>query len=167
MEEKRGIKKFLEDQGYENIKYRIAISLIILIIAIMIFLIFILAFYSKKCSDENCFFSSLNVCKRVNFIKEDSQSAWRYNIQGEAGNLCKVDIVLLKMKEGGYDTEKLQNEKMTCIIPKKLQGYPEEDLSKCSGKLKEDIQEIIIQKMHNYLLQNCGEIKKEFNMSIN
>ena len=58
--------------------------------------------------------------------------------------------------------ERLQNKEMVCIVSKGNSQTIEEDVSKCSGVLKGELQDIIIQRMHNYLLENIGEIKEEF-----
>jgi len=51
---------------------------------------------------------------------------------------------------------------MLCIIPKEEISFPEKDISRCTGLLKEEMQDLIIQRMHNYLLKNVGQISQEF-----
>ena len=36
--------------------------------------------------------------------------------------------------------------------------YPEKDLNNCHGRLKEEMQAIIIKKLHNYIIDNLGTI---------
>jgi hypothetical protein len=43
---------------------------------------------------------------------------------------------------------------------------PEDDLSRCTGQLKENLQEIIIQKLHAYVVENLGQISKELQQQI-
>ena len=51
---------------------------------------------------------------------------------------------------------------MLCDYPISTNGFPEDDITKCSGPLREELQELIIQRMHNYLLKNIGEIREDF-----
>ena len=66
------------------------------------------------------------------------------------------------MKEGTIEADKLQGKKMVCTVQKGETQFPEKNIAQCTGELKEELQDIIIQRMHNYLLQNVGEIKEEF-----
>ena len=102
-------------------------------------------------------------CSRVSFIKEDSKASWYYEIQGNIGkDSCIVKIKLLKMNSGDIDTVVLEGSEMKCIVNKGETIAPEENMKSCSGLLKEKLQEIIIDRMHSYLLQNLGDIKESF-----
>jgi hypothetical protein len=35
-------------------------------------------------------------------------------------------------------------------------------MSFCHGKLKEDLQGLVIEKLHGYIIKNLGDIKQEF-----
>lgn len=157
------IREVLEKQGYKDMKKRLLISIIILIIAVVIFLVFYFFIWPKQCNDSVCFSQSLAKCSRVYFVKEDSKAAWYYEIQGGSGkDSCIVKVKLLKMNAGTIETESLQGTEMTCIVNKGDTLSPEENMKSCSGVLKEKIQEIIIDRMHSYLLKNLGEIKESF-----
>lgn len=160
---KKGIKEILELQGYGNLQKRILISLVILIITIVT-LILIIFFYSpKECQDNACFSNAIANCKRVSWVREDTKASWYYEIIGNSGDkACKVKIKLIKMNQGTIDIEELQGLEMTCIAQKSDTRFPEENMNKCSGVLKEKLQEIIIERMHNYILKNLGEIKESF-----
>jgi len=150
---------------YVKLQRKVGIALIILFIALIIFLSYFLIFYAKPCvdTDGKCFVDAMSNCDRVSWIKEDSQSSWLYTIEGNTQDeSCKVNIKLLKVKSGPLESEKLQGKDMTCIVRKGQTQFPEKDISKCSGELKEVLQELIIQRMHDYLIQNFGEIKDEF-----
>lgn len=156
------IKEVFEKQGYKNIKNRIIISSIIIIIAVIIFST-ALAMTPKKCPDSFCFKDSFYKCKNSYWIKEDSKAAWYYQIIGKAGkNFCDVNVKLLKMKQGDIETESLTGKEMVCKVHISESDYPEENIKNCTGVLKEEIQDIIIQRMHNYLLENLGDIKQGF-----
>ena len=146
-----------------RIKKRVGIALIILVLALIIFSGYFLIFYAKPVSTSQEFTNSLNTCKRVSWIREDVQASWLYTIKGnEKGDACKIEVQLLKIKQGTIDTEKLQGQEMICTMLKTETQFPEKNIAQCTGKLKEDLQDIIIQRMHNYLLENVGEIQQEF-----
>jgi len=160
---KRELKKLLVSQGYDSLQIRVGIVLVILIIGLIAFLSSLLFFYAKPVQTSQEFMDAMNYCKVVSWVREDAQASWLYKIKGGAkGDACKVEIRLLKIKEGTIEAEKLEGTKMICTVQKGETQFPEKDISKCTGKLKEELQDIIIQRMHNYLLQNVGEIKKEF-----
>jgi len=50
---------------------------------------------------------------------------------------------------------------MTCYIPYGSLTVPQENLKNCHGELKEELQDVIIKKMHTYILDHIGEINKE------
>lgn len=157
------IKEVLEKQGYADIQKRLLISVMIMILTIIIFIVVYFFFFTKQCTDSACFSQSLVKCSRVNFIKEDSKASWSYTIEGASGkDSCIVKIELLKMNSGTIEIEDLQGTEMTCIVNKGDTIAPEENMKTCSGPLKEKLQEIIIERMHSYLLKNLGEIKESF-----
>lgn len=157
---KRGIIKF---QGYSKTQKRVGLALVVLIIALIIFSGYFLFFYTKQCDTAECFVNAIAHCKKVSWIREDIQANWLYTITGDAkGDSCDVEVQLLKIKEGTIDNERLQGEKMNCMILKNDIKLPEKQLSQCTGLLKEGLQEIIIKEIHDYLLKNVGEIKEEF-----
>lgn len=159
-----GLKEALERQGYGKIYQRLIISLIILCIALIIFLGYYFIYSEKSCSDQECFKSAFENCKRVNFIKEDSQASWLYQIIGKSEkSRCFVKVTLIELKKGTIETEVLQDKSMVCNTIRDNALNAEGDLNECTGILKEEMQEIIIQRMHNYLLKNIQDIKEQFN----
>jgi hypothetical protein len=148
---------------YASLQKRVGIALLILFAALIVFSIYFLVYYEKPCGSSQCFVDAMASCKRVYWLREDSQGSWIYTIRGNTqGSACKVDVELLSVKKGLIDVEDLERKEMTCFVAKGQTEFPEKDLSKCSGQLKEGIQDLIIQRMHKYLLENVGEIKKEF-----
>jgi len=141
----------------------ILIALIILIIIFVIFLIYVFIIKSDSCENERCFFNSLKDCKKVYFVKEDSEYSWLYSISKEVSkDLCEVKVRLLEIKKESSDSKILENKEMICIVPKTTKDFPENEISRCSGILKEQLQDLIIQKMYDYLLTNVQEINKSF-----
>ena len=150
-------------KGSEDLKKRLVLALIILIIATIAYLIYLFIYQAEKCENLKCFQEAFKECERVSFIREDPSAVWRYEILWSVSpNVCNVEVVLLKMTEGGIEVEDLQGKSMACKVHKGGDKFPEKDMSRCSGVLREELQEILIQRMHNYLLENIGEIKKGF-----
>ena len=159
----RSIKRLLSNQGYNQPQKRVGIALIILIIALITFSSYFLFFYARPVSTSEEFLDAMDSCKDVSWVREDAQASWLYIIKsGEKGDSCNVEIRLLQIKEGTIESEKLQGKKMVCMVQKGETQFPEKDITSCTGKLKEELQDIIIQRMHSYLLQNVGEIREEF-----
>ena len=50
---------------------------------------------------------------------------------------------------------------MNCYYPPGTAAYPERDLSMCHGRLKEELQGIIITKLHTYIIDNLGKLDDE------
>jgi len=141
-----------------------AIFLIVLIIVIVggATFAYLLVFDAKPCESRECFDLALKKCKAVYFINENDQASWNYAIIGNSGeDSCKVEVRLLKIKKGSIENEKLEGKKMICEILKTGAESPEKDMSKCTGELKEEIQDMIIRRMHDYILENIGEVSEE------
>lgn len=157
------IKEVLKKQGYNNLKIRILISVLILIIAAIILVVFFFFTNIKECDSSECFSQALSKCTRVSYIREDPKAAWDYKITGSNNeNSCNIDVRLLRLNQGTVDIEILEGSKMTCVINRAETRPPEENIKDCSGLLKERLQEIIIERMHSYILKNIGEIKESF-----
>jgi len=145
-----------------KLRKKVGLALIALITLLVIFSVYLMFFYSVPCNDKDCFDNAMLKCKKVSLIKEYEEASWLYRIIGGSGeDNCRVEVKLLKLKEGSIDSEKLQGKSMICDVLK-TETRPEQDTSKCSGVLKEELQDIIIKRMHEYILENLGEIKEEF-----
>jgi len=146
----------------KKLKKRVLIALVILIVFLVVYSIWFLFFYTRPCPDGNCFYKAMIESKRVSWIKSDEKATWLYTILGSRGDKSRIEVRLLEIKQGSEELEGLKDKKMVCEVIKGDVRPPEEDIYYCSGPLREEIQEILIQRMHNYLLQNVGEIKQEF-----
>ena len=154
---KRG---FLERQGY---KKKVVINGLIIIFIILILSVgYYFFLYSKNCTSESCYNDAIKGCNRVNYIKEDGTASWLYEINGgKDQDTCEVSVTLLNLKEGDIDIEKLQGKSMTCNVNKLNPSDPEKNIADCTGELKEELQEMIIQRMHSYVLENLEEVIPE------
>lgn len=144
-------------------KKKILIGLIIALLVIIIFGLAYLYVYIIKCENLECFNSKLMSCKKASFLRTDEQATWNYRILGRYdSNRCKVEVKLIRIKQGKIDIERLEGLKMICNTLRNGQYLPESETADCTGKLKEELQDIIIQRMHRYILENIGEIKQSF-----
>ncbi len=157
-------KGFLLKNEYErfSFKKRILIAFVILIIGLIGFGVYFIFFTADACDDFECYENALLNCKRVWFVKEDEDYVWRYEILSRADkNTCNVKVRLIKIKNAEVIKEGLEGKEMKCKVEKIGDIYPEKDMSRCNGLLKEELQEIIIDKLHSYLLDNIGKINEE------
>lgn len=120
-----------------------------------------LTFLPGTCQDFNCFAGKLESCSPANFINEESEASWFYSIKGMRSNQCVIEVTLLNAKEGDLDLRRFEGNSMACSYDKGIIAYPEKDLSACQGLLKENIQEVVIGKLYDYIVVNLGEIRDE------
>ena len=120
-------------------------------------------YYSNECETFECFQKGMAKCNKVSYVNDDLEVSWKYEIVGSREKLCIVDVELLLAKEGELGINAHTGEKMSCYYPKGIGAYPEKDLNRCTGKLKESLQEIIIDKLHKYIIDNLGQINQTIN----
>jgi len=77
----------------------------IVIFAVIIIIFLFLNFRTKNCSNIDCFNSAMEKCKRASFINELEDASWLYTINGKKGDLCKINVKLLQVKEGTTETK--------------------------------------------------------------
>ena len=136
------------------------ITLIIIGVILILGAVYYLIFSVKACDTKECFEKAILNCKRVSWMRQDEQAAWNYKIIGRGEESCTVEVSLLKLNKGKIDSEKLIGKEMTCDLIKGSTDFPEKDISRCHGVLKEEMQDVIIQRMHDYLLQNVGKLEE-------
>jgi hypothetical protein len=74
---------------------------------------------------------------------------------------CEVRVLAKEIKRGLKKTDVLEGKEMTCYLPLGIVTAPEGNPNICVGRLKEEMQWLIIQKLHEYIVQNLGEISGE------
>jgi len=134
---------------------------VLLIFAVLIVALYFTFFYVRKCYDKSCFDSALSSCKRFSYLNEQQDASWFYKIIGKRESGCKVNVELLNVKQGSSDLIRLRGKDMNCYLPFGSVVEPEDDLKKCHGLLKEEMQDIIITRLHNYVVDNLGQINEE------
>lgn len=168
MEEiKRDLKRELEIKKQWTSSHKtMAIAFVVLLFFILIFAGFYYVYiYRIPCYDSECFSKSLANCEGADWVREDEQAIWVYSIVKENGkDSCIINVKLIDLKKGPEENAVLIGQSMDCIMLKSETRFPEQDLSNCHGYLKESIQDLIIKKIYGSVLENLGDIKKEFNL---
>jgi len=143
--------------------------LIVLIIIAVLVVGYFNFFYSATCDDGLCFQTHQVKCDKARYIKDADDVTWLYKILGKSGGKCEIMVGVLQIKQGSLDKKSLEDKTMNCYLDLGDASSPEQDLSKCHGLLKEELQTMIIQNLHKYIVDNLGEINEEFgvgNMSV-
>ncbi|MBR9704613.1 hypothetical protein GOV12_04320 [Candidatus Pacearchaeota archaeon] len=160
---KKRVKDVLDEQGYKNIKRNVLISLIALIIIVIVSIAALIIYFPKSCEKPECFAQAMDNCKKVSLVREDSKAAWYYEILGrQDSQSCNIKVRLIKLKQGPLTIEDLLGSEMICKVSVGETLFPEENMESCTGLLKEQLQGLIIDKMHSVILKNLGEIKESF-----
>ena len=137
------------------------IVIIISLIAIMAILAYYFL-YMPACKDNACFKNALWKCNKASFMNIQENSTWYYRIEGFSAGDCNVYVKAVSLKTDVETGTALQGKDMNCYIPKTLLGafMPEEKIEYCHGLLKEEIQKLMIEKMHLYIIQNIGQFNQ-------
>lgn len=146
----------MNKRGYFD-KRLLFIPLGIIVIVLAVLLLF---FGYNECDDWECFNSHLEGCNRVKFIG-GTKMIFEYTIKGTKNGNCEVGVQLLQGELNNQDSIKLEMQKMTCMLPKGVVMIPESDIGNCHGLLKEGLQDLVIKKLHTYLVQNLGRLNLE------
>jgi hypothetical protein len=135
-----------------------------LTIAIIVFglaAVYFLYFFSYNCSDLTCFHSHQEQCAKTTFISDQEDTTWKYFISGEEDEKCKINVEIINIKKGSVGKQKLEGNDMDCFLPLGSLVSPESDISRCHGILKEEMQNLIIQQLHTYIVENVQDIGSE------
>ena len=144
-----------------NKKKGIAIFLIIALLVVLLVAIYFTWFFSYKCNDLACYVEHQKDCSPTKFVNNAEDVTWKYFILGKEKSRCEVEVTALQVKQGTVDKKVLQDKSMVCSLGLGNAELPDSDLSKCSGELKEEMQNLIIQNLHKYIVDNLGEIGEE------
>lgn len=136
------------------------------LIIILIGAIYFTFYFSYSCDDLACFQAHQRECSRTKFINDAQDISWEYNILGESNKACEIEVEVLKVKQGELDKKRIEGKNMKCYLTLGEDSLPESDISNCNGMLKEELQEIIIEKLHLYVIENIGEISEELKKAV-
>lgn len=141
-----------------NKKNRVIILASIFLVVLVVLAVSFTFFHGATCGNYECFKERMSLCAKADYINEEPEASWGYSVLGKSGGDCVVRVKLLQAKEGSLDIANLRGYYMDCSYPIGIAVYPEKDLSKCHGRLKEELQGIIIQKLYTYVIENIGQI---------
>ena len=133
---------------------------VLLVVVVLVWVIWFMFFSYAECGTWECFNEKLETCNRVKFIGGD-EMIFEYIVRGGSDNECRVDVELLQGELNNQDSIKLENQKMSCMLPKGVVMIPESDIGNCHGMLKEGLQDLLIKKLYVYLVQNLGRVNLE------
>jgi len=134
------------------------IAIIVVAIVITLYLVFAQA---KTCNNYSCFEEVMKSCEKASFINEGAEASWGYKIIGTSGSECNIEVSLLNAKQGALELEGLVGYKMNCFYPLGEASYPEKDLSKCHGRLKEEFQALTIAKLHTLIIEKLKQYSEQ------
>jgi len=148
--------------GYETpwyLRWKWIVGIILLVVILLVVAWFLFFGYGE-CDTWDCFNENLRRCDKVRFVG-GTDMIFEYTIKGASGGECEVEVELLMGELNNQDSIKLENQRMTCMLPEKVVMIPESNIGKCHGLLKEGLQDLVIKKLHTYLVQNLGKINLE------
>lgn len=144
-----------------NKNRKFAIVGAVVVIILIVFAVKFDLFAVRTCENIECFQEMIQDCEPSEYINDGVEATWKYKILGEGGDGCLIAVTLLQPKSGDFEVEALRGMKMECVYPRGYVEQPGGNLDACHGELKEELQGIVIRKLHEYILENLGEIGQE------
>ncbi|MFA5992922.1 MAG: hypothetical protein WC796_04410 [Candidatus Pacearchaeota archaeon] len=135
----------------------------IIAIVVLILAVYFTFFFSVKCKDISCWEYKLQRCAKAHYLSDSKDVTWLYNIEGKKDKLCNVEVTAKEIKSGLTSALVLEGKSMDCVLPLGVITSPESDPNLCSGPLKEEMQGLIIKKLHEYIVSNIGQINEDLN----
>lgn len=153
---------------FDELMYRKRIVLMVVIAIIVIAAGIYLVMNSGKvnCNGYECFQENMRRCTKATYVNEGQKATWGYEVLGTQSGECLINVKMLQAKEDSFSLKSLSGLEMECSYPKGVGVYPEKDLTKCHGRLKEELQTIIIEKLHTHIIDNLGKIDKSLNSAL-
>lgn len=123
-----------------------------------------LTFGPENCESFDCYQAKMIACERATYVNQEPEASWGYNILGfNEDNECEVEVTLLSAKEGDLGLRAFEGNNMVCAYTRGILAYPEKNLDRCTGKLKENLQSTIIEKLYRHIIANLGQIQEGLN----
>lgn len=143
------------------------ISILILMIIIVGSVTSYLFFYTRTCTTDKCFIQAMRECSRATYRVSNEGNVWQYKVLNSLSfsqDLCTIEVKNLQIASEDPLAKKVQGKSMKCRVPKELAGTyikVESKMEYCTGPLKESLQDLLIDQLYKYIVQNIGEITKE------
>lgn len=142
------------------------IALLILLALVILIALYFIFLQKPKCNTLECFQEHMKKCSRASYINEEPEASWKYEIINPKNEQCYIKVTMLQAKQGELKIEVLNGLSMTCFYPIGTIAFPEKSLDNCSGKLKEELQSIIINKLHAYIIENLGSLDEALRSAV-
>lgn len=142
-------------------------AVFVLIVAVGFVLASHYTFRTIECADYSCFQENMASCSKARYVNEEAEASWLYSIERRFEGQCEIEVTLLQAKSGDLGLRDFEGHSMLCTYASGIVTYPDKDLSVCHGLLKEDLQGLIIEKLHSYILANLDDIKAGLQGSFN
>ena len=141
-----------------NIRAIIVLVCIIIVVAGGFYLIFA----KQKCLSQGCLLNSIWKCSKITYLNVQDNSTFYYSVNGMTKDGCEVYVQAIELKTDVETANALIGKSMTCYVPTDVAGsfLPETRIEYCHGLLKESIQDLIINKMQLFIVQNIGQINQ-------
>jgi hypothetical protein len=160
---KKGVKKRVRSKkGF--------IILLIVVIAVVVAGVLTWLLWEKNCmNDSLCFDKAFSKCARARYDYVKGGNLYEYKTKGVPIGECVMEVELVRMAAGSDAVlvERFEGKKMKCRIPESVfrgRGFSQVDnvMDYCSGELKEEVYELIIERMYSYLISNLDVLEEEF-----
>jgi len=138
----------------------INVILIVIVLILLIVALYYIYFSPKKCTTDTCFATALANCDKSTYIKDDGSEIIKYSINGANSWQCEINVQVQQIKTGPAELSIIEGKDMLCSIPLGSIADPARDLKNCHGLLKEEIQDIMIQRLHSQIIENLGQISE-------
>ena len=129
----------------------------VVVILVLAYATWLFFFNYEDCDSFECFTANLESCERARYVG-GNKMIFEYTILRATDDKCVVNVELLQGELNNQDSIILEGQEMICKVPKGIVMLPGSDISRCSGALKEGLQDLVIQKIHSYIVQNLGRI---------
>lgn len=147
---------------------------ILLVISLIGYIIFFSNIIKRDCgNDVNCFNQASMKCSGAKLEALKDTNVYEYTIFGQVKGNCIIGIKLKKMAVGTPVSlvKKIEGKSMECGLPVGLlqeKSLDEMDnlVDYCSGRLKESIYEVLIDKMYALIIKNMANITKSVEKDI-
>jgi hypothetical protein len=136
---------------------KILLGIGVIVVLISVWYLF---FSYEGCDEVGCFNDNLEKCDKATFINQGNMT-FEYKILGASTDSCEVNVKFLTGRLSESDLRQLENREMNCFIPKGVVSAPESELDNCHGLLREGLQELVISRLHRYIVQNIGKINAD------
>ena len=153
----------MRGEGIKNGGFGLRKLIVLIVLIGFLWSIWSLFFSYEDCSDRLCFEDNLKNCDQAKFISPDlgDNMIFEYIIEGKKRGECEVEVRLLQGELNSADSKRLEGQSMVCMLPLGAVVMPESDIRVCHGLLKEGLQDLVIRKLHTYLVQNLGRLNLE------